>query len=144
MRKLYLILLLVVLGTISASADTFIVYAFSGDVIRVDGKESKPVQVRDKFTSKQQLSLGKTASLTILNVNTREKVTLRGGGKGTIEAMLKWPTTKIDTTKDSYWKWLMTQVRKGGSTVAVGLQSNVTERDADLDSIAHVLSPNTK
>lgn len=131
MRKLTVILLFATLCITKMQADTFLVYAFSGDVCSTKGK----IHTTDKFSSKEVLTLGSDAALTLLNTTTRQKITVKGKGKGSIADILGWGSTSITSTKDTYWKWLMTQMRKSDKSMPLGENYTTTFRDAEVDSL---------
>lgn len=138
-RKVLLIFALAIASIVCAHADTFIVYALTGNVSRVVNKETTALKVRDKVTNKDVISIPAKGSIIILNIKTHEKVTISKPGKATIDDLLKFSTTEKKVVQDTYWAWLLKQI-KGNTTVAVGNQVGITEREVPQDSLINVLN----
>lgn len=140
--KHFLFIILLVLFTVSASAQRYQVYTVSGKVTTSVGGKTKSVTPKMSLTAATTLTVADASRIVLINELAKQMCTIKGAAKGTVKQLLGGKTASVKTVSPQYIAVLMKK-SSGNTSRSAYMQSAATSyRDLDSlfvddDSVSH-------
>ena len=132
--KHFLFIILLVLFTVSASAQTYQVYTVSGKVTTTVGGKTKSVTPKMFLTAATTLTIADASRIVLINEQAKQMCTIKGTAKGTVKQLLSGKSATIKTVSPQYIAILMK--RSSGTTARSTHMQSAATSFRDLDSLA--------